>query len=272
MIHYINEDKRKDLIAQGKRGKREKTDNKTRYEKRTKSHVASTTASFNRIDMESLFTYNILTVNVPVKGETNNYMVRIKFGGILDLIQKQLKTQKLSIKIIIRALLDAFNQEDTYIHCSCPDYIYRFAYWSSIKNINSGPPERRPSKITNPHNDLGSGCKHILLVLANNSWLITVARVIMNYILYMEKTHKKLYADKIYPALYGKKYEEPVQLSIDDDTAKLRGLDDDTEEIDKAIETGRTRGQFKPGNPYRFKPNERPGNMKNQTSMFDDKK
>lgn len=132
---------------------------------------------------------------------------------------------------------------------NCKDFHYRFGFWCTMKDVNSGVPERRPSKITNPRNDLGPGCKHIMLVLSNNSWLIKVARVINNWIIYMSKNRQKQYADIVYPAIYGKPYEEPVQLSIDDETDVNNQSD-----IDTAIEQGRTRGQFKTGNEYRFRP------------------
>lgn len=257
------EDKRNQLMAQGRRGTKEK-DGKSRYEKRVKSKVASTVREFNEIDMQSLFVHNILTINVPVRGETDNYLVRIKFGGFLDLLRNQLDRQngELNLRAITRALLDAFNQDDVYIHCSCPDYQYRFAYWSSIKSINAGPPEKRPAKITNPKNDKGPGCKHIMLVLSNNSWLIKVASVINNWIVYMSKNRKKQYADIVYPAIYGHEYKEPVQLSIDD-TIDIN----DQETIDIANKEGRTRGQFKAGNPYRYQPRNTP---KGQMSMTDE--
>ena len=264
MSVLLTEDKRNQLMAQGRRGAKEK-DGKSRYEKRVKSKVASVVRSFNEIDMNSVFKYDILTINVPVTGETDNYMVRIKFGGFLELLRRQTERQDgvLNLRAITRALLDAFNQEDVFIHCSCPDWTYRFSYWSTIKDINSGPPENRPAKITNPKNNLGPGCKHVMLVLSNNSWLIKVASVINNYIIYFERNRKKDYADVIYPAIYGHEYQEPVQLSIDDNQDM-----NDQELINKANELGRTRGQFKAGNPYRYQPrqnNQAPGQM-----TFDD--
>lgn len=218
--------------------------------------------------MQSLFVHDVLTVNVPVHGETDNYLVRMKFGGFLDLLRKRIEQQgnKLDLRSVTRALLDAFNQEDVYIRCNCPDFTYRHAYWATIKDINSGVPEKRPSAITNPKNNLGPGCKHIMLVLANNSWLTKVARVIYNYILYMNRTQQKLYADIIYPAIYGEKYQGPVQIGMLDKQELDNTLDtNSTADIDQANKEGRQRGVFKVGNKYRFKPDERPGKM--QMSM-----
>ena len=85
MSKLLVEDRRNALMAQGRRGEKEKGTGKSRYEMRVNSKVASTVKEFNEIDMESLFVHNILTINVPVRGETNNYLVRIKFGGFLDI-------------------------------------------------------------------------------------------------------------------------------------------------------------------------------------------
>ena len=138
---------------------------------------------------------------------------------------------------------------------------YRFAYWATRNKINSGDPQPSNGKwIRNPDDKLGSACKHVLLVLSNNSWILKVASVINNYINYMQRNRQKMYADIIYPAIYKKKYEEPVQTSMfDSDT-----LETDKETIDISNEQGRTSGQFKQGNEYRFKPREVP---KDQTSM-----
>lgn len=242
MTKTLVEDIRTQLIAQGKSGAREKTDGKTRFEKRVRSKIASSTLQYNMIDMNSLFKDNILTVGVDVMGETDNYTVTISFGGFLDKLQEQLeKTNNfLSLRTIIRALVESFNSDNVFIRCSCDDFHYRFGYWLSKNDIIVGDKENRPSNITNPNNTLGSGCKHIMLVISNHSWLIKVASTINNYIKYMERNVKKAYADIIYPAIYGKKYEEPVQLSIFDKDA----LDTSKQTVDTSNEAGRVSGQF----------------------------
>lgn len=64
----------------------------------------------------------------------------------------------------------------------------------------------------------------------------------------MEKNKKKLYADFIYPALYGKEYEEPVQL----DMFNSGELETGSDTLDKSNQYARTKTQFKPGNIYRY--------------------
>ena len=143
---------------------------------------------------------------------------------------------------------------------NCPDSQYRFSYWQTKNKVNSGEEENRPANITNPHDSLGTSCKHVLLVLSNESWLLKVASVIYNYINYMEKHYKKLYADFIYPAIYQKDYEEPVQLDIFDDNE----LATDSDTINTSNQYAATKNQFKPGNDYRFKP----GEDKNQQTLL----
>lgn len=151
---------------------------------------------------------------------------------------------------------------------NCPDFHYRFGYWATRNKINSGVSETRPSKITNPTDSLGSGCKHILLVLNNNSWLIKVASVINNYIKYMEKHFQKAYSDIIYPAIYGKDYEEPVQLSFDD-TDNLAG-EEDIEILDTANEYGKKSTQFQKGNTQGVRFAKNNVEIDDQMSLFDD--
>lgn len=251
-LQRLNEDSRSSLLAKSKRSQK----GLQRFKQRVKSRVANTVKQYNAIDMNKLFKEDILTVDINVKGETDSYIVKISFGGFCEFLQDQVERQggRLDYKAVTRALINGFNQDDVYIKCSCPDAQYRFAYWQTKNGIISGDPEERPSDITNPDDTLGSSCKHVLLVLSNNSWLLKVGSTIYNYINYMEKHYQKLYADIIYPAVYGKKYEEPVQLDVFDDS----NLDTDTDTIDASNEYARTKNQFKQGNTQgvRFAPKE----------------
>ena len=258
----LNEDSRAKLLSKSKSSKK----GFERFKKRVKSKVANSVKEFNSIDMNKLFKNDILTVNINVKGETDNYQVRISFGGFLDLLQEQIdKLGILNLKAVTRALINGFNKDDVYIKCSCPDWQYRYAYYATKNNINSGDPETRPSDITNPDDKLGSACKHVLLVLSNTSWILKVASTVYNYVNYMEKHYKKLYADIIYPAIYGKKYEEPVQLDIfDDDT-----LATDTDTIDTSNKYAVDKTKFQKGNTQgiRFTSKSEPND---QISLFDE--
>lgn len=248
---YLFEDSRRQLISKSKSSAK----GRERYNKRKKSRVANTVKSFNQIDMNKLFKEGILTVNIPVHGETDDYRVRITFGGFLEILRDQVRDKDaVELRDVSKTCIIGFNKADVYISCTCEDFKYRFQYYATVNDLNSGSPETRPSDITNPDDSLGSSCKHILLVLNNTSWVLRVARVINNYIRYMEKHYQKLYADIIYPAVFGKEYEEPVQLPLDDDANLV--TNDDT--IDASNEYNKNRTRFQKGNTsgVRFAPKE----------------
>lgn len=251
----IVEKTRNQLVSDSKKSAKERGDNKTRYEKRLKSRVGSSLKYYNNMDMNKFFKENILDVNIQVIGETDTYLVRLSFGGILDNLQRYMRNKdKLELKDVIRAVITSFNSDNVYVSCSCPDWKYRQNFWATKKGINSGTPELRPSKETNPDDTMGDGCKHVMLLLGNISWIIKVSRVIYNYIIFMKQNKPRLYADFIYPAIYNKEYEEPVQLDMD--TTDELASDSDT--LDFANKQARERGRFKPGNTYgvRFAPND----------------
>ena len=265
------EDKRSELLSQSKKGANYVPWNqffgKNRYQRRLKSRIAPSIKHFNNIDMNKFFKTDILDVSIDVKGETSIYKVRLSFVGTLEEIHKELQrtgAEKVDRKLILRALTKAFNNDDVYINCTCPDFKYRFKYWATKKNILIGDPENRPANITNPHNDKGPGCKHISLCLSDASWLIKIASVIYNYINYMETHRDRLFQKYIYPAVYDKPYDNQ-QLSIFDDEEEL--LASDEEDIEQSNVYARTKNQFKKGNEYRFR-KQQPGDEEQLT--FDD--
>lgn len=263
VINILQEATRNELINKSKSSEK----GKQRYDRRTRSKVMNTTSAMNKIDMNKLFTEDILTVGIPVQGETDSYTVTLSFGGLLELLQDEIrKTGNLSYREISRAVISGFNRDDVYISCTCEDFIYRFNYFASRNGYNSGPPETRPSRITNPNDTLGSSCKHTLLVLNNNSWIQRVARVISNYIKYMESHYQKMYADKIYPAIYGKEYEEPVQTTLFDTDE----LDSDENTLSTANKWRQQSTRFQPGNQsgIQFAPSNRASS--NQITIDDE--
>lgn len=145
---------------------------------------------------------------------------------------------------------------------------YRQAYYLSVHDIIVGDKETRPSNITNPNDTKGRGCKHILLVLSNNSWLTKVASVIFNYIRYMEQHYPNMYADVIYPAIYQREYTGDVQLQLqppEEEPEEQKpdiSVSADKDLLNVANKWARTKTQFQKGNEYRFQKQNKP--MKRQ--------
>ena len=266
---------RRDLINKSKRGKNYSKNNqalgRNRWERKKWSRVANTTKEFNSIDMNTFFKKDILIVNVPVQGETDNYIVKIKFSGVVAEIQKnvQANNNKLDYRIISQALSRVFNSGDVYINCNCMDFRTRFAHWSTVQGYNSGKPEDRPNRFTwtNSNDDMGGACKHGNLVLSNLSWMMKVASVINNYIHYAETYMQRQFADIIFPKIYGIKYPEALQLGLFD----RQYLKHSKGVIDAINQYGGTRTRFKKTKPSEKAPKdiEVEQNPK-QLSIFDE--
>jgi hypothetical protein len=76
--------------------------------------VANSVAQYNKIEMDEFFKRDILQVGIDVRGETNNYVVTMKFSGVLNALQNQVKQNqgKLEFKNVYRALSDTFSTKD----------------------------------------------------------------------------------------------------------------------------------------------------------------
>ena len=262
MTQILNEVKRSQSLNKSKSGRNYADWNqllgKNRHERRLHQKVSRSVANYNKLNMNKLFKDGILDVNIEVKGETDDYLVRISFAGFLDNFQQIVKDKEnIKLNDIIRALTKAFNSDDVFFNCSCPDWKYRQAYWASKNGTIAGDPEVRPNRFdwTNKNDDMGGMCKHVAMVMSNNSWIMKVASVIRNYVMYMKQKMPDLYYKVIYPALYGEEYsEENQQMTIDDVMGTEPELDTSEDELDTTNKWAKTKTQFKPGNKYRIKP------------------
>lgn len=243
------EDSRSQLLSKARQGaeyKGDKSKGKNRYERRTKSKISNSVREYNQLDMNKFFKDDILDLYIKVHGETDDYMVGISFSGILELIREETtkdENLQVDLRLILKMLKRAFNREDkVLIRCSCADFQYRHSYWASVHDMILGDKETRPADETNPHDDLGPACKHIILVLSNTAWLVKLASAVNNYIVYIKDHYEKSYTELIYPQLYGREYEDPVQLGLFDKDEL------DNTDVDQANQYGSTRTRFKKGN------------------------
>ena len=265
MSKILVEDSRNDLVHKSKTGDNYEPDNrasgKNRFQRRLKSRVSNSVREFNSMDMNKVFKQGIIEVTIRVNGETDMYLVKVSFDGFVQALARRLPKDAteddIEFKIIWKALLDAFNHNDVRVHCTCPDWRYRLDDWAhrngtastelSDDQIYNG--QNRPAEKTNPNDTKGAGCKHINLVLSNTSWMVKVASVIRNYIFYMKEHYAKLYANVIYPAIFERKYEEPVQMDMFNDIEDVPDdyLFTDEDTIDTSNKWARTKSQIKPG-------------------------
>ena len=277
MREILTEKTKSDILNTSKKGANYAQDNqylgKNRYERRKHSSISTSTRDYNQIDMNTFFKKDILIFKIPVRGETDNYKVQLKFNGVLKNLEEILsKEQKeLEWKHVMQALAQTANSADMYIHCTCPDWKYRFQWYAKDGKFASNekePPgmyDYRPvDPNTNPNNDKGDGCKHTLLVLSNMAWRRNLSRAIINYIKRLQERQERLYQTIVFPKLYGQPYSDEVQLQLfNPDTGKKARnyLPSSRKELQQADDDAVNRTRFKKGNKQgiRFAKNDNEG-------------
>lgn len=249
----LNEVTRSSLIAKSKKAPAYKSNrSQNRWTAKDKSKPANTVKDYNKINMNDFWKNDTLEFKVRVEGETDNYFITVNFSNILDRIHQQIKANKnkIEVKCIYQALFQALNSSDVKIDCSCPDFKYRFRVWATKNGYNAGSSESREAKITNPKDELGAACKHVLCVLNNAEWLQKIASVINNYINYCKDNMEYNYSRFIFPKLFGMSYDKAVQLTIndlDDEGNVTDTLSSDESLINLSNALGKVRGRIKKG-------------------------
>ena len=242
---------RNQLIAQSKNVAKYKDTSRgaTRMERKKYSKIANAVKNYNEINMNSLFKQDILQVSIPVVGESDEYVVTIKLEGVIAELQKNIKNNgnKMEFRSIIQALTKVFNTTDVYIKCSCPDAKYRFAHWNIVKNVSvdDSASDPGPGKgIANPNDDMGRGCKHMLLVLSNGDWMMKVASVINNYCHFLSEKKPDAFLKLVFPKLYGVPADEAAENGL---VADNEDLETGKDLINIINDWAKNRGKFKKG-------------------------
>ena len=216
----LQEKSRSDLLSKSMTAKPTKSYNTTRFERRKLQTMKTSSSIFNKLDMNSVFKSDALSLEIPVEGETNTYTVTILFDGICKDIQRELKKNdyNLEFKVIYKAIVRALKNQNMFIGCTCKDYKFRFQYIATKERYNALQAQLVPATQTNPNNDQGAGCKHILKVLDDLSWAMQLATALNNYILYMKKNKQKLFNDIMFRSIYGMPYRSAVEKGIIEET------------------------------------------------------
>lgn len=216
----LQEKSRSDLLSKSMTAKPTKSYNTTRFERRKLQTMKTSSSIFNKLDMNSVFKSDALSLEIPVEGETDTYTVTILFDGICKDIQRELKKNdyNLEFKVIYKAIVRAIKNQNMFIGCTCKDYKFRFQYIATKERYNALQAQLVPATQTNPNNDQGAGCKHILKVLDDLSWAMQLATALNNYILYMKKNKQKLFNDIMFRSIYGMPYRSAVEKGIIEET------------------------------------------------------
>lgn len=150
--------------------------------KRSESYSVSNT----QIDPEA-FLNDWLVISCNISGNSSNYNDVIAFKNVVnDLIEEAKKDSKhiVNSRLIQKSLKNSLDKNDIYIDCDCPDWIYRFEYWSTRDKFKWGKLQTSNGKgIRNPNNNIGSMCKHLYALLRSNTFMNHVSDKIMRVIM-----------------------------------------------------------------------------------------
>ncbi|MBO7078960.1 MAG: SWIM zinc finger family protein [Bacilli bacterium] len=163
----INKSKSADLYKGVNTGR-----GKNRFERRVYSKIANQVKSYNEIDMNKLFKSDLLEVNIPVIGETDQYSVTLSFDGVIAEIARNIKSNhnKFEYRTVLQALTKIFNTTNIKVKCTCKDFKYRYQHQLIVNNNSVDGTDKDPGPgRTGMANTQGKGCKHILAVLNNLS-------------------------------------------------------------------------------------------------------
>ena len=234
----LQEKSRSELLSKSMTAKPTKSYNTTRFERRKLQHMKTSASIFNKLDMNSVFKADNLSLEIPVEGETDNYIVTVLFDGICKDLQRELKKNdyKLEFKVVYKSLIRAVRNQNIFIGCTCKDYKFRFQYLATKGKYNALQAQLVPAVQTNPDDDQGAGCKHILRVLDDLSWVMQLATALNNYILYMREHNEKLFNDIMFKAIYGMPYRTAIEKGIIGDNEDM-GDNEDIEENEEDEES-----------------------------------
>lgn len=169
--HKLEEVSRNELLAKAK------AETITRYNK---------SAGYKGFSLVDIDTTAIKTRDcLIITNRVGDYFDTIELEDILYWVGLEVdedKDKKMWLEPVRRALLGAMDGMDIKVDCECGDFVYRFAYMSTVLGYKYGRPENRPSNITNP-NGYGAMCKHLIALLSNKSWVKQVASTLQQWII-----------------------------------------------------------------------------------------
>lgn len=209
------------------------TKGKQRYYRRLFSKIEYPNRALSRIDVNKWFKEDILDADISIQGETEKYIVTISFYGVWANFQGELSRR--SIK---DAITRAYKTEDIYVYCSCPDFYYRYSYVATQNHYITKKIQTIPAPIRNPHDSLGSGCKHLLLCLFQSQrWITELANNTYKYIQYVKRANRRLYDEIIAPIVeIDSEQNENVTPKVDESNQQMES---DPQQISES-ETGDT--------------------------------
>ncbi len=173
-MKVVNEVLRSEIIKASKMQSPDRLQRSKKYSSR----------DFKTVNFKDLFEHDTFTWTAKI----GTHMLTISFEGAFEELKWLVKgmrgpnrVKRLSQRVVAEALSKALDNNDLYVDCDCGDWIYRFSYFATQKDYKFGAPENRPPKITNPDDNKGMVCKHILSVLVGKRWVPSAAKAWLSY-------------------------------------------------------------------------------------------
>lgn len=175
---------RKDVLKGAEKGRKDKS---KRVSIKIQEPKSSMKATFNRWFVEDDYMVISATACDRSNGSGNWHEVHIAFKGImenlLNIVEKD-KEHLVTRDTVRKAISRTFTRNTPiYFGCSCEDFTYRYRYYATSTNSVIGSHETRKPKITNPDDNIGYQCKHLLALTRNKELLRgTVVTQTLKYI------------------------------------------------------------------------------------------
>ena len=99
---------------------------------------------------------------------------------------------------------------------------YRYSYVATQNGYITKHIQTIPAPIRNPHDSLGSACKHVLLCLFQSQrWITELANNTYKYIQYIKKSNPTMYKNIIAPIVEIDTRQEPMREGANDDRTRV---------------------------------------------------
>lgn len=213
-LSYLSEINRRELVFKSIRQSPERVQRSKKYKISGKMEI----------DVGELLEKDRITVEVPVSSpNTPTYICTIQFNKVIKTIiyvaDHQWYRGNVNLDTVEKALGKALDEEKYLkVNCTCPDFYYRYSYVAYKNGYKQGLRQPIPAPIRNPHDNIGSFCKHLIMLLKNRAWVRQLAQVV-NYLIKQEydKIVKKfkLDTDKFYINKSGQHNKSTVELPKD---------------------------------------------------------
>lgn len=213
-LSYLSEVNRRELVFKSIRQSPERVQRSKKYKISGKMEI----------DVGELLEKDRITVEIPVSSpNTPTYICTIQFNKVIKTIiyvaDHQWYRGNVNLDTVEKALGKALDEEKYLkVNCICPDFYYRYSYVAYKNGYKQGLRQPIPAPIRNPHDNIGSFCKHLIMILKNRAWVRQLAQVV-NYLIKQEydKIVKKfkLDPDKFYINKSGQHNKSNVELPKD---------------------------------------------------------